>query len=335
MGSWSESATLFGTLFPILIALFLVVSFLTELLQRRLDPVRIRRWLGGRNRFIGILKGIAVGVVTPFCSTVGVPFLINLLRIGVPFSTAMAFLFASPLMNPFIPAIIGTLFGWRILVGYLVIVIPVCMALAWLLDALGMERFLQPKIAERRQMLLAGSRDLVLTRASAAGATISEAPDDADDAVPAASCGAESQPWRGLRAEWRPAWREAVSGLRDVLPRLVVGVGIAFVINGAVPQGALAEVMAGLGVMVAVPLAAVVGIPLYIREEAALPIAFGLLQAGIGIGPVFAMVLGASGASLPEMALLSTAFRRQLLGAFVFSVFTLAVLGGWLIPLFA
>lgn len=335
MGSWSESLKLFGGLFVLLVLGYTVISFGMGLLFRRLDPVRVRRWLGGENRLIGVVKGVLIGIITPFCSSIGVPFVISLIRAGAPFATVMGFLFASPLLNPFIPFIIGALFGWKVVLGYAAVVLVLSVVMAWLADALGMERYLETSVVEQREQAQRQQPVLV----GGGGPPVAEAQADTSP-VPCGTdderCGSSPEgnpPWRGLRAEAKPAWDQALCGFRGVLLRLTVAIGIAAVLHATVPDGALAGFMSTVGFL-AVPIAALVAIPLYIREEAALPIAYALVQSGVGIGPVFAMIIAASGASLPEMAMLSTVFQRRLLATFIASVFVIAMASGWLIPLF-
>ncbi|WP_017975749.1 permease [Actinopolyspora halophila] len=339
MATWNETLWLFSVLFVELIALFLVVTFVMELIQRRwLHPSRIQRWLGGQHITIGIVKGVVLGAVTPFCSAIGVPFLLSLLRVGVPFHTALAFLISSPLVDAFILGLIGVLFGWEIVLGYTIIVITVCALAAWLLSSLGMERYVKPGLSQSRAAL-----PNTLPATSTGPPSPPSERDRAEPPPPCsppAACSAEEaehgqqRDWYGWPHETRAAWNTTLSSLRDVFWRMLIGIGLGAIIYGLVPQQAMTGVMQHLPTALAVPLAAVAGIPLYMREEAALPIGYALIQSGVGVGLVFAMVIGAAGASLPELSMLSSVFRRPLLLAFVGSVFAVAMAGGWLIPLF-
>lgn len=332
MGSWTDTLQLFSILLIELIALFLGVTFAMELVQRRwLHPSRIQHWLGGQRPATGIIKGVSLGAVTPFCSAIGVPFLLSLLRLGIPFHTALAFLISSPLVDAFILGLIGVLFGWKIVLGYTLIVLPVCAVATWLLSFFGMERYLKPV----RQPV----------GASAGPTPLPDAPNPMDThesgVTTPSSCSTTgagaSEPqaaWRGWRHETWSAWQAAASSLRDVCWRMLIGITLGALIYGLVPQHAMTAFMQSVPTAAAVPLAAVAGIPLYMREEAALPIGYALIQAGMGVGPVFAMVIGAAGASLPELSMLSSVFRRPLLLAFVSAVFAVAMVGGWVIPLF-
>lgn len=395
MESWSDTLVRFGTIFVELLVLFIVVTWALAILQRKwLSPERIQRYLGGKRRISGLFKGALLGAVTPFCSCAGVPILVALVRAGVPFSTSMAFLISSPLLDVPILGLIGVLYGWEIVIVYTIITFFGSMALAAAVDAMGMVRHV--KLDSREQSAAkavaaatapvdasvtapvavpAGAVGATGTggAAGAAGATGatayvaspeapattcsgtspapqmqcngSAAPTSCDGGAPAdasastcgpveaSSCGGGGE-WKGFRAESRDAWQDSVTTLRPLIVRMFIGVAIGALIYGGVPQGALAD-LAGPGNPLAVPVAALIGIPLYLRGEAALPIGYALLESGVGIGAVFAMVIAGAGASLPELTMLSAVFKRPLLTAFVLTVFGIAVLGGWVIPIFA
>ena len=141
-------------------------------------------------------------------------------------------------------------------------------------------------------------------------------------------------PWRGLRAELRPALAEAWSDLRPLLFPMLIGVAIGACIYGFVPQDQLANI-AGDGKPWSVPLAAVIGIPLYVRVETMLPIGLALRSAGVGLGAVFALMIGGAGASIPEVSMLTALFKPRLVAAFVVTVIGTAIAAGYLIPLAA
>lgn len=296
MNTWSETLRTFGVIAAELVVLFIAISFVVALVQRKLGPKRIQGWLGG-NRYLGALKGTALGAATPFCSCSTIPMLVGLLNANVPFGTTAAFLIGSPLLNPIIVGAVGLLFGWGIAAGYATVAFVGTLAIALTWDALGLERHL------KRVKVVGGVEEHV-------------------------------EPWQGLRAEAPGAWRSTLDDFRPLIIPMLAGVTVGAFIYGVVPQQFLVDV-AGPGNPFAVSVAAVLGVPLYIRAEAALPIGLALTTAGVGIGPVFALIIGGSGASIPEVSMLAGLFKTPLLVAFLASIFTAAIAGGLLIPLFA
>lgn len=291
--NWIDTIRTFGTIAIQLVVLFFAVSFIVALLQRRLGEERLQRWLAG-GKLTAPLKGAVLGALTPFCSCSTIPMLMGMLQVGAPFRAAMAFLLASPLLNPIILGIIWLLFSWQIMVGYGLIVFVGSIVLSLILEALGLEKYV------RR--------------------------------VKVSAEGHSDTPWQGFKAEARPAWDQALSFFKPLAIPMLIGVTIGALIYGAVPESFLASV-AGPDNLLAVPTAAILSIPLFIRTESALPIGLALHSAGMGLGPVFALMIGGAGASLPEMSMLAAIFKPRLVGAYIACVLLVAITGGLLIPL--
>jgi hypothetical protein len=101
-----------------------------------------------------------------------------------------------------------------------------------------------------------------------------------------------------------------------------------------VPQR-LCPVIAEPDRLLAFPVAAIIGIPIYIRAETMIPIGLALIEKGMSVGAVLALVIGGAGASIPELTLLSAIFEKKLLAAFVLTIFTIAVAAGYVANLLA
>ena len=112
-----------------------------------------------------------------------------------------------------------------------------------------------------------------------------------------------------------------------MFPYLLLGALIGSVIHGFLPAEWVMAV-AGPENLFAVPLAALIGIPLYIRAETILPIGAALIAKGMGVGSVVSLLIGGAGLSLPEVIMLSAMFKKKLLLAFILLVFAVAVLTG-------
>jgi uncharacterized protein len=365
----SETLHLFGSLTLSLLVLFIPIAIGIVLVQRVLGVDRLQRWLGGANLPLALAKGTALGAVTPFCGCSTVPLLLGLLKARVRFAAVAAFMLASPLLNPSILGVVGLLFGIRAAVVYAGFAVVACVVAATLWERMGMERHLIRRVGDatpsQQQAPAAAApaaacvdvtsmpTPVASVAASAGGASVllegrpagSPAGSDADGPATSSpacagtaggtdtSCGgSDPAGWRGMRTELRAAAREATGMLRPMVKPLLAGMAIGALIYGAAPEGLLAELL-GTSTWWTLPLAAVLGLPLYLRGEAAFPIGAGLLAAGVGAGPMLAMVIGGMGASLPEVTLLSGIFDRVLLAVFVATILAMAVVGGAVIPL--
>ncbi|QNE89897.1 permease [Corynebacterium incognita] len=291
-----EVVQTFAVLFAELFVLFLGVSFLVALVNRRWGPQRIQSWLAG-GKVPAEVKGLALGMITPFCSCSTIPMFVNMLNSGVGFRTAATFLISSPLLNPIIVSGMWALFGGRIALSYAAIMVIVSLIIPVLWSVLGLE-------GHMRRVKVQGGKV-------------------GDDA-----------PWQGVRKESPVALRTAWEDLRPLLLPMTIGVAIGAFIYGAVPAESL-QFLVGDGIWWLVPLAAVVGIPLYVRLETMLPIGMALSGAGVAVGPIFALMVGGAGASPPELSMLSAVFKPKLLVGFVASIVSAAVIAGYAMTLLA
>jgi hypothetical protein len=120
---------------------------------------------------------------------------------------------------------------------------------------------------------------------------------------------------------------EATAQFRSFLPHVAIGVLIGAVAHGFVPDTWLVTYAGGDNLW-AIPIAALVGVPLYVRGSTMIPIALTLTAKGMGIGAVIALVIGGAGASLPEMIMLKRMFHWPIMIAFLVSVFGIAISTG-------
>jgi uncharacterized protein len=125
------------------------------------------------------------------------------------------------------------------------------------------------------------------------------------------------------------AWKETIDLMRSVYPYLIIGAAIGAVIHGLVPTEWISDFF-GREHWWLIPVAAVVGIPLYIRLSSMIPISQILIMKGMALGPVMAMMISSAGASLPEVILLKSIFRKQLVMIFVLSVITMSTVSGFI-----
>ncbi|HEB95207.1 MAG TPA: permease [Sedimenticola thiotaurini] len=332
---------LFGLqLFAELAVLFVLISFLVGVLNEWLPEEKTRRWLSARHGH-GYLIGALIGSVTPFCSCSTVPLTMGLLKSGAGFGPTMTLLFTSPLVNPIIIALFWVTFGLELTLLYAAMAIGAAILVAWSMDRAGFERFLEQGLFDHRT---AAAVPVPLTidgkgvdeaaccapQAAAVQACCTANPEPVAVGLPT-TAPAMGVPVTGGRRTGRAAhlFREAVGQFRSFLPHIAIGVGIGAVAHGFVPDELLVR-YAGPDNLLAIPVAALIGVPLYVRGSTMIPIALTLTAKGMGIGAVIALVIGGAGASLPEVVMLKRMFRWPILVVFLFSVFGIAITTGYL-----
>jgi uncharacterized membrane protein YraQ (UPF0718 family) len=317
-----------------LILIFIAVSFIIGVITEYLPPEKIREFLSNKFKWLGYFFGAGFGALTPFCSCSTVPITAGLLQGGVPFGPSMAFLFSSPILNPVIIALFWTLLGHQVTIIYVIVTFFSSMLTAALLSRLKMEK--QVKLVSNFTATCCPEKPSTLT------ACCSEASNETQKMISAGACCSANSETLGIQASPSPlrfltkikrAFLFAMGTFRQVFWYLLMGAGIGALIYGFFPQDIIVKV-AGPGNSFSIPIAAAIGVPMYIRAETVIPISAALVEKGMGMGTVLALIIGGAGASIPEITLLASLFKKRLLMAFVLNVFLVAIIAGYLVDFF-
>jgi len=335
-----ESAGFFLYTMAELAILFVGISFL-GVINEFLPQDKVQRWLSGRNGR-GYLIGSALGGLTPFCSCSTIPVTVGLLRARAGFGPTMAFLFTSPLVNPIIIPLFLTLIGLQVTVVYAVIAIGMSIGISFILEQMGFSRYVKQETLLGISDLRRKTHQETPTVASSGGSRdgleslkvvpLQPAMQCCSNPTPASAIGLSTAiPLQQVESNrWRRILHDAVGQFRKLLPFIILGVAIGSIIHGFLPADLVVR-LAGSDNPMAIPVSAVVGIPLYLRVSTMVPIAASLIAKGMSIGAVVALIIGGAGASLPEMAMLKGIFKTPLLVAFLASVMIMAISAGFLV----
>lgn len=294
---------LFGELF----ILFIGISFIVALLQIYISKDTIKNALTTKRPILNSFLGAMFGSVTPFCSCSTIPVLTGLIKSGAPFSGIVSFLLTSPILNPAIIALFLTFFGIKATVLYAGFTFCFAVLTGILLEKLGFAKEV---------------KELSVTATGCCG----------DGNVELIYANFEGTFWQKNMRAFKIAGRDAWILFRGVLFFLLLGAGIGAFIYEFIPQDLLVR-FAGQSNWLAVPVAAILGIPMYIRTETMIPIASILIDKGVGYGTMVALIIGGAGASIPEISLLSSIFKRKMMVAFIASVLFVAISAGYIFNL--
>lgn len=293
-----QAGKTFFMLFGELLGLFVGISFVVALLQIYISQERIKRVLSTPRKSLNSILGAVLGAVTPFCSCSTIPVLVGLFQSGAPFHGAISFLLTSPILNPAIITLLAAFFGLKATVVYGVFTFGFAVAMGLVLDKAGFAR-------EVKQVSVLGGHQKGMCWENL-----------------------EGRFWQKQGQAMKLALVDSLGLFRQVVPFLLLGAAIGAVIHNFLPDGVL-EGFAGASSLWAVPLAAVVGIPLYIRTETMIPIAGILMAKGVAPGVMIALILGGAGASIPEVSLLTSIFRKKMVLAFLGCIFAVATITGY------
>lgn len=303
-----ESSRMFVQLFVELSVLFLLISFGVSLINQKLSAEKIQKLLG-KKRGRGYLTAAALGAVTPFCSCSTIPMLVGLLRARAGFGPTMTFLFTSPLLNPIVIALFVPVLGLKVTLWYATLALSASVLAGTLLQHFKFERFIKPEMLAVKKSCCESSDS---------------------NKVQKSCCADEKQTEPTI---WAKAWDETWALFRSMFPYMLIAMLIGSFVHGFIPADFFASVASAEN-PAAIPTAALIGIPLYIRVTALLPLVGSFAAKGVSIGAIIALVIGSGGASLPEVILLKRLFYWPLMVAFLLVIFSMAVVGGYLFNFF-
>jgi uncharacterized protein len=272
--------------------LLTVVVFGIAIVRTFITPQRVKKLVAGRSEGVGNVMAALLGIPTPFCSCSAVPLFIGFVESGVPLGVTFSFLIASPLINEVAAAMLLAMFGWQIALIYIVSGLVIAIVAGIIIGRLHLEGEVEEFVYKCKLY-------------------------DQDE---------KPMTWRDRIAF---GIRESKTITLTVLPYIVIGIAIGAVIHGYAPADLLVSI-AGPGNPFAVPLAVLIGIPLYSNAAGMIPIMEVLTAKGMAIGTALAFMMAVIGLSLPELIILRKVIRIKLLAIFVGIMFVAITLTGYL-----
>jgi uncharacterized membrane protein YraQ (UPF0718 family) len=271
----------------ILILLFLMIS-VVGFLRTYLPQHKIKRWLTGRRLGFGNVLAALFGAVTPFCSCSSIPIFISFLEAGIPLGVTFSFLITSPLINEYVVIIMWGFFGWKITLLYVLFGLFVGIFSGLILGKMKLEKHLEKDLIAKKAMLK------------------KEVKHD------------------GLKGRIRYGVDEALSIIKKIWMWVLIGVGLGAVIHGFVPEETIQSIISKGGIFT-VPIATILGVPLYANCSAVVPIAVVLFEKGIPLGTALAFMMATAALSFPEAVILRRVMKLKLIAIF-FGIVTLGII---------
>ncbi len=265
--------------------LLVVINFIMSItryffpMEKARDVLRKRRWLG-----FNYILAAALGIVTPFCSCSSIPLFIGFLGVGIPLGVTFAFLISSPLINESSLYLFPAMFGWKVTIIYNLVGLILSVLGGMLIQKLKLERYIIPELLKFK------SRQQVV-----------------------AENGGNKLPFKKLLVFF---WRDGFAITKSIFPYVVLGVGIGALIHGFMPAN-FAEYYLSTKAWWAVPLATLIGIPLYANSVSVIPIMEALVGKGVPLGTALAFMTAIVTVSIPEIMILKKVMRWQLISAFL------------------
>lgn len=262
--------------------LLAVIIYLVSLVRSFFPPEKTKKLLSHKREYIGNIMAALLGIVTPFCSCSAVPLFIGFVEAGVPLGVTFSFLISSPMVNEVALIMLWGLFGWKIAAIYIASGLVVAIIGGIVIGKLKLEKYVEGYVFEIKMNETAAAAD-------------------------------QTQTW-GDRSSYAVQYTKQI--LKKVWPYVVIGIAIGGFIHGYAPADFLVK-WAGKGNPFAVPIAVIIGVPLYSNAAGTIPIVQALMEKGMSIGTVLAFMMSVTALSFPEMVILRNVLKPKLIAIFV------------------
>ena len=279
---------------PKVLLLLTGVVFVMGMVNSYFTPERTRVILAGKSEGVGNIMAASLGIVTPFCSCSAVPLFIGFVQAGVPLGITFSFLISAPMVNEVALTLLFSMFGWKVAGLYLTLGLSVAIISGWIIGRLKLENYLEDWVRNMPKTVASvGDDELTLSDRIESG---------------------------------KASTKEIVL---KVWPYIIVGIAVGAGIHGYVPEDFMASLM-GKEAWWSVPVAVLIGIPMYTNAAGIIPIVEALLAKGAALGTVLAFMMSVIALSLPEMIILRKVLKLRLIIIFTSIVATGILLVGYI-----
>ena len=279
---------------PKVLLLLTGVVFVMGMVNSYFTPERTRVILAGKSEGVGNIMAASLGIVTPFCSCSAVPLFIGFVQAGVPLGITFSFLISAPMVNEVALTLLFSMFGWKVAGLYLVLGLSVAIISGWIIGKLKLENYLEEWVRNMPKTVASVGNDQL---------TLSERIESGIASI-----------------------KEIVA---KVWPYIIVGIAVGAGIHGYVPEDFMASLM-GKEAWWSVPVAVLIGVPMYTNAAGIIPIVEALLAKGAALGTVLAFMMSVIALSLPEMIILRKVLKLRLIIIFTSIVATGILLVGYI-----
>ncbi|MFC2099056.1 permease [Bacteroidota bacterium] len=261
--------------------LLVLIILIVGIIRTYFSPEKTRKALEGKSLFAGNVMASLLGIVTPFCSCSAIPLFLGFVEAGIPLGVTFSFLIAAPMINEVALVLLIGLFGWEVAVIYVITGLTIAILSGFILEKLNLTRYVADWVYKTHvQQSLEAEEIMTFNQRISAGANVV---------------------------------KEIVG---KIWIYILLGIAVGAGAHGFVPDEYLAGAL-GNQHWYSVPLAILVGIPLYSNAAGIIPIVSVLIEKGVTLGTALAFMMSVIGLSLPEIIILKKVLKWQLIGIFV------------------
>lgn len=271
--------------------LLLVIIYAISVIRSYFPTEKIRDYLEGKNRIIGHILASMFGIITPFCSCSSIPLFLGFLQARIPLGVTFSYLISAPMNNEIAIAMLFSLFGWKITALYIGLGLFIAVISGLIIGLLNLEKE-------------------VIIQVKPANSTFSE------QKIP-------------FKIRSKEAWDFTLDIIKKIFFYVLIGVGIGAFIHGYVPSEFIVK-YAGSGHWYDVPLATILGIPMYSNAAGVMPLVEVLTNKGMMLGSALSFMMAITALSLPEAMILKKIISTKLIAIFFIVVGFGIILNGYI-----
>lgn len=260
-----------------ILALLFVIIFILGIVRTYLSREKVRKLLSKEKYGSGNLIASCFGAVTPFCSCSSIPLFLSFIESGVPLGVGFSFLITSPLVNEYLVVLMLGFFGVKITLLYVLSGILIGVIAGLILGKMNLEKYLSESFKSTKKT--------------------------------------SEKVYRTFRERAEFGFNEAKKIIKSLWIWILFGVFVGAIIHNKVPESAI-QALVSQGGIFAVPLAVLLGIPMYGSAAAIVPIAVALFEKGVPLGTLLSFIMAIAALSLPEAIILKRIMKVKLIAIF-------------------
>lgn len=280
---------------PKVFLLLILIIFIVGIIRSYFSAEKTREKLKGKSLFTGNIMAALLGIVTPFCSCSAIPLFLGFVEAGIPIGITFSFLIAAPMINEVAVVLLIGLFGWKVTLIYVLTGLFVAITSGWLIGVFKLEKY----VADWVYQVKTNQQEL------------------GDDKI-----------------SFDQRVQLGINSVKEIVGKIwiyiIIGIAVGAGAHGYVPEDFLSDLM-GKAHWYSVPIAILIGVPLYSNAAGIIPIVSVLIEKGVTLGTALAFMMSVIGLSLPEVIILKKVLKIQLIAIFVGIVAVGIIIVGYLL----
>ncbi len=266
---------------PKVMLLLVLIIFGVGIIRSYFSTEKTRKILEGKSLFTGNIMAALLGIVTPFCSCSAIPLFLGFVEAGIPIGVTFSFLIAAPMVNEVALVLLVGLFGWNVALIYVGTGLAIAILSGWIIGKLKLEKYVADWVFKIKT-------------------------NQADE---------EEE-----KLTFNDRIKKGFESVQEIVGKIwiyiFIGIAIGAGAHGYVPEDFLGTLL-GKGNWYSVPLAIVLGVPMYSNAAGIIPIVSVLIEKGVSLGTALAFMMSVIALSLPEIIILKKVLKWQLIATFV------------------